>query len=1090
MKPEGQWLRQEHLGIEADQMSGSLLGKLSQGSHHRYASDLLLPPLEEIVPTRAARSAAENLQGSASLHLLVGPSGAGKSVIAQDLLRRHVEGGGAGLWIPSEIADREPSLSGAIERVLRDLHPRAGVGAGHDALKLGTSDQPLLLVVDDINRSSDPFRLLRKVIGWSRPANPTAGATDVAKTFARIVCPAWDAHWYPIRHTYESMSWITVQGIGPMERSEAVACLKATLGAPAGAHTDAELTLFAERLHDDPILLGLFGKLLRADRAANPLTLSENVIGRMTEQAIGELVAVTHTLAADYTGALNRLCVEMIRRRTLHPRWAEVEQWLQSEPAVRSRLAELAAQGHVCRLVQVTGPPRLEFRHDRILEYHLALAAAEMLCGEASDREATLDPFFTAFAGRAMARTEIPGAVLEQFRFQNPVALVAAVPYLPTAPSANTERIVELARGWLDQPGDSPDSMRYAALWTLARASSARVLDVTRGLRGSRLVWEARLRNGDASAGALALSREFSPAVRHTWLEMLIEEARSHHGPGLTEQLRVLLRSPELPDTERFGALCLAGYFGDSGLAADVRFAWEHAHDGREMLLAALWAGCRCAGDAAADLISPMMEYVLILQHDETGQRVDERSSLLRQLGFSSRHGFGEPVLTCLAALGTTREEFRWIVAAILDDVDHPVAVWYVVRVLAESNHQAEQAGMCSPWADIWRDQWRRKESGSEARRSPQSVAALKPFWTNEKGPDWLRSYAFSLWARSVDDLAELSAVPAESPHYESAIWHRAQRGDRTVNSYVLAKLSASPRWFHVVSRVWGEEFEDTVDDALAQIAADPERIARSGSNHHYRMSELLRDIPTEVAERLLVKHWSGLGQLPLFIQAALYHGTQQTRELASGALAQVVEGFDPFQHIGSFFGFFTQGLMDRLTGCHLETLRPYLLRLDDHCLWTMLEYCIRFDYSVWATQYLQPEMRRRVPLAKPDHDGGPPFIVRMTQHFFPTDEELVAELDCIEQIDPRYRAAHLSHWWDQFVERGDAEDRPDRLLFAWLAQTPSPPRFVAAAELVGERGKRRNLQALLTLKPAGNAPEIRRAAADAEFAVKRRSLD
>jgi len=42
VKPEGQWLRQEHLGIQADQMSGSLLRHLSRESLNRYANDLLL----------------------------------------------------------------------------------------------------------------------------------------------------------------------------------------------------------------------------------------------------------------------------------------------------------------------------------------------------------------------------------------------------------------------------------------------------------------------------------------------------------------------------------------------------------------------------------------------------------------------------------------------------------------------------------------------------------------------------------------------------------------------------------------------------------------------------------------------------------------------------------------------------------------------------------------------------------------------------------------------------------------------------------------------------------------------------------------
>jgi hypothetical protein len=347
--PEGQWLRQEHLDIQADQMSGSLLSQLSRKSLSLYATQLLLPSLDEIVPTRAARTAAEAVRGPVSLHLLAGHSGAGKSVIAHDLFRRHVNSGGVGLWIPAEVADKEPFLSGAVDFVVRSLHPRAGVGAGHEALKLGGADRPLVLVVDDVNRSPNPVRLLSKVIGWSMHGNPADGFTGDTKSPVRIVCPTWDAVWYPLRDICESVSSVRVQRIEQMERVEAVACLRLTMGGRAVACSDAELEVFAERLHDDPILLGLFGRLLRADSSANPLTVSENVIGHVVEQAIGELAAASRCLTADYSGSLRRLSVEMIRRKALRPQWPEVEGWFQADPVTRTRLSELAAQGHICR---------------------------------------------------------------------------------------------------------------------------------------------------------------------------------------------------------------------------------------------------------------------------------------------------------------------------------------------------------------------------------------------------------------------------------------------------------------------------------------------------------------------------------------------------------------------------------------------------------------------------------------------------------------------------------------------------------------------------------------------------------------------
>ncbi|MBI3408597.1 MAG: hypothetical protein HY040_09605 [Planctomycetes bacterium] len=1090
VRPEGQWLRQEHLGIQADQISGSLLRRLSQNSQNQYASDLLLPPQHEIVSTKAAETAADNLRELASLHLLVGPSGVGKSVIAHDLLRGHLGRDGVGLWIPAEVADREASLADVVEVVIRSLHPRAGVGSGHEALKLGTPDLPFVLVIDDVNRSPAPVRLLRKVIGWSRPGHLTDGIAGAGKSSILVICPAWDAVWYPLRHTYDSISWLRVQPIGPMKRPEAVDCLRATLREQTGTYSDGQLADFAERLHDDPILLGLFGRLLKANPAANPLAMAENVIGRMTEQAIAELAASNNTPHVDYSSSLIRLSVEMIRRKNLYPRWKDAEAWFQAEPAVRMRLAELAAQGHVCRLTGAAGVRRLEFRHDRVLEYHLSLSASGMLLQENDDRDAVADPYFTPFVGRAIARAELPRGVLEWIWLRNPVALIAAVPYLVTSPSGYADAVVQLARSWLMQAGDFPDSMRFAALWTLARANTPRVLDVTEGTPGKRRVWEARLRNGDAAAGAWALSREFSPAVRDPWLESLIEDARTHHGLPLTEQLRGLLRSKELDDQQRYGALCLAGYLADPHLAADVKFAWESASAGRNVLLAALWAACRCAGDAPDTVLGPMMPSILILQHDDSGQSVDERGSLLQELGFASRHGFGEPVLACLAELGNSREEFRWIVAAILDDIDHPIAIEYVVRLLAEAKHKAEQAGRFSPWAMIWGDRWKQMRKEREARLSRPSGAALKSLWAEKQNPEWLQDYAFSHWARYVADLSELAAIQPDCRHYEGAAWERALRNDRQVAAFVLAKSRTDAHWFHVVPRVWGAEFEPVIDAALSQLAADPDVKTKSWSNQHFSMSHLLRDIPTDAAERLLSKHWNGLSRSGLFIQAALYHGTPKCRELAASSLAQQPEGDDPFKHVGSFFGFHTQGLMDRLTPRHLEILLRYLQRLDDSCLGDMLDWCRRFDCWPWAKAHLEPEMRRRVSRAKPDFDGGPSFIVRVTQHWFPTDEELHAELDRMELIDPRFRHGHFSHWWDNFVERGDPPDRAGGLIVAWLANNPSQSRFVAAAELVEDRGKRGDLQALQDLRPVGEDTVVNRAAAAAEFAVKRRSLD
>jgi hypothetical protein len=181
---------------------------------------------------------------------------------------------------------------------------------------------------------------------------------------------------------------------------------------------------------------------------------------------------------------------------------------------------------------------------------------------------------------------------------------------------------------------------------------------------------------------------------------------------------------------------------------------------------------------------------------------------------------------------------------------------------------------------------------------------------------------------------------------------------------------------------------------------------------------------------------------------------------------------------------------MERLTERHLTILLPYLDRLSDHCLWAMIEFCRRSGCWNWAVQNLEPECRRRAQAASPDPDGGPPFIVRQTRHWFPTDEELLDDLDQIEKQDPRYHEGRLLVWWDHSVERWDPAERPPRLLGQWLRRAPSLSRFKAVSVALRARGARRDLALVRENQVEAACGQGESILADVEFAVRRRSLD
>jgi hypothetical protein len=593
-----------------------------------------------------------------------------------------------------------------------------------------------------------------------------------------------------------------------------------------------------------------------------------------------------------------------------------------------------------------------------------------------------------------------------------------------------------------------------------------------------------RLRNGDAAAGAQVLSEDFYPATRHPWLEALIRQAKFRHGPELVCRLKELLARKDLDDSVRSGALVLAGYLGDSSLATAVWGAWENAQDRNTLLLETLWASLRCSGDAPNEFLAPVFGAILNLEDEDHGGHLSERQRLLQETRFAARHGFSEEVLKFLTELGQS-DEYQGIVAAILDAVDHPIAMDFVVKTMALWSHRAKEQGKFVPWAISWSDRWTRGEGEGPIPLSRASADALRSLWQEESNPDWLREYALSVWAKIEGDLCHLRSISEKSPLYGTALWHRAVRGDRTTAPEVARKLHENTWWLWVVPKIWCKQMVEVVDYHLSLAESDD----HPWNDRHYGLAETLRDIPVCDGEPLLLKHWPALCAKPLFIQAALYLSTPESRARAAGSIHSLGPKREIFEHISSFFGFRTAGLSDRLSLAHLDSLRAFLPYLDSMCIHHMLEFCRRHGYWGWANEVLQPECLRRAKAAETRQNEKTDWDLRMGKLFFPTDTDLLARLDHAETIDPRQRFGELWRWSHEFLERGDSLTRLFHIANAWLTACPSMGRYKIVASLIEEYGTRSHLEILQACGPICETSEGRSTLGDVSYAVRRRSL-
>ena len=180
--PKGQWIRKTFLGVEPTHLSEESLSDLSVRS---VGSTPLLDDPERWVDRDVDEKLRNHFENR--VQFVLGESGVGKSVACLKCLQQHVEAGGFGLVVTDGVLGTSLTVEDAVERTLRNLQPTLVDGVGSEALWLASeNDEQFLLVIEDINRSAQPPRLVEKLSAWSVRAGK-----EKDRRGWRILCPVW-----------------------------------------------------------------------------------------------------------------------------------------------------------------------------------------------------------------------------------------------------------------------------------------------------------------------------------------------------------------------------------------------------------------------------------------------------------------------------------------------------------------------------------------------------------------------------------------------------------------------------------------------------------------------------------------------------------------------------------------------------------------------------------------------------------------------------------------------------------------------------------------------------------------------------------
>ncbi len=1057
---DGQWLRHVYLGDEPERLSKPLLQKLSKDS-------LAALPVHESPREWIPRALDQDLAATTrcGTTFLAAPSGFGKTTACYKLLERHLADDGSGLVLPPAAIRRALTLDDAVDLALRALHPSLVRGAGSAALALCTNDKPLLLIVEDINRSGDATTLAEKLISWDRRAESNR---EAATPPYRLVCPIWpellNALQERSRRTVASRQ-VYGSSFTPQEGRLAVQ----NRAKISGAHlSDMSADSISAALGNDPLLIALHDP-------RNPA--GPDVIGEFIDNRI--LILATARKghpATRYRLALRSFAATALLRRRLDPSWAELECWGEVNDEDRSLVGQLAHSGDIVQLVGGSEDQRFTYRHDRVRDWLLIDAAADLARRGALPDEILSDPYFAEIVAGILAKRPSIDGFLDIVRQKNPLALFHALRGLPYQ-SEDYRQTLAAIDSWFDSRETAPrecQQLRWEVASALSQTESPDVLRLVQRLgENNWATMRARLRNGDIGGG-IELCYRVEPGSGAPWRDIQIAHAKQKYGTRLINPVGLALRDEALSDHTRTGLVRLSGHFAEASLGPALESSWllDNRRDSR--LADYIWAFAQCCGDEPERYLKPICDTwaALPAEREEPG-RSSQRDNLA---AFGVRWAFRQwPPRSAIPYFvkRAEQQELRWPITFMLSPIDDVAALTFVVREAANYQRRAEANQSFSHFASTVSHDWSDRLDRGGIIMSQESRSALELMWLDPLADKHVQQVAFHLWAatRRDSDLAVLRRPDLPAQLNNAILRERLERNDHSAIPSLLAHITADKsdeRWWWLSAKyVLSDEVVRALDAELSRRTVTAGHQWQPGSDTDSFTADLLMRMLPDEAEKILACYWSSLRYIGYFVQAALHVATPNARRMANEALSECPEPELLLKYIGQHIGLRTLGHPGITRSSQIEALAPYFAYMEKYDVEDLFETCNSHGWFKERLSLVDPFLRQ---------GGGIVYV---------DGEPTFAALDSMAENKRSYL---LDHWLDNYAKTGASLDVRMSCIAKWLQARGTMAAMSIAAQALVLHGRREDLAVLAT--PLADVNHgFEQIKANTIFAVRRRTL-
>ncbi len=1063
--PVGHWIRRKFLQIEQELLSPELLHELSLKSLEvNHPPDNAEAWISRALDTTLALCLHRNVT------FVVAGAGQGKSVACYRLLKSHVQAGGFGLVLSHDVISSATTLDQAIADALHQLHP-ALASNEETALSICSPERPLLLVVEDINKANQTQLLAEKIARWSRTQAEAENQSNWGTTW-NLFCPLRPETLALLgdnaRKSIEPLL-VSAGGFSENEGRDAVIARARLI--------DKELSplsalSISQSLGHDPLLIALYD----FDNTADP----GQVIGQFVEASLYRTAAMKADYpAAEYRKALRVLAEGMLTLRKIDLSWSEVRDWTETQGEPLRLIGRIAHKNELIRLSGSTADQRFVFRHDRIREWILADAAAELELRGVLSYDVVTDPYFAEVIGTVLVWSQPKPHFLRRVAEFNPLALFYALRLFNDSTQSSYDALLRAIENWLDNPATHYRSnlhLRWEALALLAETDSHHVPVIVRKFSDRTYSGHfARLRNGD-TGGGIELCVTLEPGIGDPWRDFQIEHAKLRHGAILIRELDYFLRQKELNSPIRSGALRLAGHIGNPCLAYAIEVCWKLDAEKIDHLVDYLWAFGQCCGNDPARFLGPVCDvWAALPDEPEKEDEPSPRDNLAaRELRFAFRRWTPHKAIDYFV-LRATHKDLRWPITVMLHGIDHPKALTFVVQELAAIRRRLEGTELFSPFALTAADEWRHaQEEGSPMSDASRQV--LLRLWLDDKNDRFLRTEAFSLWAvtECKGDLSILRAAQVPEDLADSLLQQRLIRGDRQAIPAMTTKLRGcdAKYWWQCGRFLWSPELTEELDHFLGNRGGQVQLVWLESFASDRITSELIIRLPTKDAERLLLKHWDHLRFSSCFVPAALYVATNPLLDAAAVAIRECPNSTKLMTDLTMIFGIRAKNHPGLYREKQMLALVPYLDLISEGDIFDLWMECNNRGWFAIRRKHLDCRL-------------GSSY----KQHYLWSCDSAIQKLNRLVREKPLYWIDHCTdHWIDQNLKADVSWSEILKTLILWIDDQQSFEALKIVTSTVARRGVRNDLNLLKSyegLKVNGVKELIR----NTEFAVRRRTI-